>query len=88
MHTVQASDCGMFRYADAPQDHIMPRSTNSGHLEVKWSDKGQHVASAHRLVFNAWLGTVREGFVISHDDDDPTNNKWCNLRTLTHLVSH
>jgi HNH endonuclease len=86
MQLFQASADGMFRYA-RDQKLIEPAMDASGHLFVSWADDERACRQpACKLVFHAWLGTVRDGYQIHHDDDDATNNAWCNLRLITPLV--
>ena len=52
-----------------------------GYLTVNLSKDGRKAAHRiHRLVLEAFVGPCPEGMVACHNDGDPGNNNWANLR--------
>ena len=63
---------------------IKQSSTSSGYLKVQLSKNG--VVSnkdVHRIVYEAFNGTIPDGMQVNHKDECKTNNKLENLELLT-----
>ena len=62
-------------------------STNSlGYIQLFTYEDGRFVKAhlVHRLVFEAFVGPIADGFEIDHIDRDRKNNSLSNLRMVTH----
>lgn len=55
----------------------------SGHLQVEIDHRCYQV---HRVCFLVHTGRWPEG-TLDHEDTDPSNNKWDNLRDVTHQIN-
>lgn len=56
-------------------------SRTGGHVGKRYlSTHGQYV---HRLVAEAWIGEIPEGYEVNHKDGNKTNNEISNLKIVT-----
>lgn len=68
---------------------LQPRRHPSGYLYFgffvgKGPNKKRIWRRAHRVVYEAFVGKIKNGLVIDHIDGDKHNNKVDNLRMVTH----
>lgn len=63
-------------------DLVPPYCWNSNHNGYIWSIKGKHNIALHRLIMQNELG---ENLYVDHINHDPSDNRKCNLRVVTHL---
>ena len=77
------SDCVIYR-RDKEGKLVQVKATvnNSGYEFI--TCKGQNKVSVHRLVYEAFKGTIPEGMEIDHIDRNKRNNNPDNLRVVTH----
>lgn len=47
------------------------------------NDGEERRMSAHRLVYETWVGALDDKLVIAHKDGDASNNHWSNLEQVT-----
>jgi hypothetical protein len=58
---------------------------NKGYLQIAMCKNGKcSTYLVHRLVYEAHVGVIPEGYTVDHIDRDITNNKVENLRVLTY----
>lgn len=64
---------------------MRPFVTSDGYLriELKYKPGKAKKYSIHRLVYQTFVGELKEGFVIDHIDANRTNNHYTNLRLCT-----
>ncbi len=56
-----------------------------GYKAVKLSNNGNgKTLLVHRLVYKAFAGTIPNGYVVNHKDEDKSNNSLRNLEAITH----
>lgn len=46
-------------------------------------EHGKRYFYIHRLVYEMFVDTIPEGYVVDHIDNDPTNNNYKNLQAIT-----
>ena len=60
--------------------------SNNGYLRVRLSKEGKvKNHSVHRLVAEAFIGDIPDGYEVNHIDCNPLNNELSNLEIVTHL---
>ena len=63
---------------------LKPKIDRYGYIVYGLSNNGKVTwITAHRLVYNAFFGTIPEGMQINHIDEDKTNNNINNLELVT-----
>ena len=56
----------------------------AGYYQIKFNNKNKTKAEyVHRLVWQAFNGTIPEGYEIDHEDEDKSNNALYNLNLKT-----
>jgi hypothetical protein len=68
---------------------LKPRCRNKKdkHLSIMFSgDRKSYFV--HRVIYEVFVGSIPEGKIICHKDDDPTNNAPENLYAGTHKENH
>ena len=65
--------------------YLIPFITNDGHkrIELKIRKGVPKKFFIHRLVYEAFVGPLLEGYVIEHLDSNPLNNHYTNLKQST-----
>jgi len=67
---------------------LKPRVSHHGYKTVILRKGGKpQTRAVHRLVATAFLGRPRKGQEVCHNDGDPSNNHWRNLRWDTHRAN-
>ena len=65
------------------EKQLKPNNTH-GYRQVKLTKDGKSKqVKIHRLVMLTFIGPPPEGMVVDHWDENPTNNKLCNLSYMT-----
>lgn len=72
---------GTYRY-DPRCKEVISTVNKDGYLVVKLDG---HVYLAHRIIFFMEIGRWPEP-TVDHEDRNPLNNRWSNLREATHLL--
>ena len=63
---------------------MKPEKNRQGYLLIGFRKKGEHVRkTVHKLVWEAFNGTVPEGMQVNHINEDKTDNRLCNLNLMT-----
>ena len=72
----QASNFGKIRSLKYGKVRILkPRKDSCGYLQVDLYKDGKHKHySVHRLVWEAFVGKIPDGYEVNHIDEDKTNN--------------
>lgn len=78
----EVSDAGRVRSHKQRTARILrPGDNGSGHLQVGLRREGKsHMRQVHCLVALAFIGPVKEGLEVCHNDGNPGNNTLSNLR--------
>ncbi|HJU45702.1 MAG TPA: NUMOD4 motif-containing HNH endonuclease [Chitinophagaceae bacterium] len=64
---------------------IKSRTNNCSYVEVRLSKNGiDTTCFIHRLLVEAFIGRIEEGFEVNHKDGNPQNNRLDNLEIVTH----
>lgn len=64
--------------------NLKPRIITGGYFQVGLcKDNKRSFFLVHRLVWEAFIGTIPEGMQVNHIDEDKTNNRLDNLNLLT-----
>ncbi len=73
------------RYVRIGGKYLKPYPTKFGHLYCYlYKDGKKKQGYIHRLVYEAFVGKIRDGLEIDHVDRNPANNVFTNLRAITH----
>lgn len=70
---------GKFEHPDGTPYHV--RIQTRGYVQIRIKQKGR-LYLAHRLAWLYMTGSWPD-FEVDHDDGDPSNNKWKNLKAAT-----
>lgn len=64
--------------------HLKQWPDKDGYLRVAVPVEGKTInRNVHRLVYEAFVGPIDEGFTVDHIDGDKTNNHWSNLQLMS-----
>ena len=81
----EVSNLGRVRSLTRYKKVIKPQITNAGYYQYQLWNKGIcHVASAHRLVAQAFIPNPNNKAVVNHIDENKLNNAVWNLQWISH----
>ena len=87
----EISECGRV-WSNITNKTLKLSDTNGYKHTAILVDDEYRTVYAHRLVYEAYVGTIPDGMEIDHIDGDPANNHVNNLRLVTHqqnvVLSH
>lgn len=81
----QVSNYGKVKSLKFGKEKILkPNKAPNGYFFVTlYRDKKPKCIRVHRLVWEAFNGTIPEGYVCNHINEDKTDNRLCNLNLMT-----
>ncbi len=60
----------------------------NGYCRIQLCNNGLKEKLVHRLVYEAFIGSIPEKMCINHKDEDKTNNSLSNLELVTHAQNN
>lgn len=68
------------------RERVRSLNVRNGYLVVDlWRDATCKVVGVHRLVYDAFIGPIENGFIVHHINGDRTDNRISNLMLVSHV---